>query len=52
MSLEDEITPPLGARHRDSGGLSMVWQALFQTSEKIVLGPLQLHLYANLQSSK
>ena len=48
MSLEDEITPPLGARHRDSWGLSMVWGALFQT----FLGPLQLHLYANLQSSK
>ena len=38
MSLEDEITPPLGARYRDSGGLSMVWGggggALFQTKEK------------------
>ena len=34
MSLGGEITPPLGARHRDSGGSSMVWGALFQNPEK------------------
>ena len=34
MSLGGEITPPLGARHRDSGESSMVWGALFQTPEK------------------